>query len=110
VTERGIGKRTDIKEYRVSHRGGKGVFTIKVSEKTGEMVTLREVLEDDDIMIITTNGVIIRQSVAKVSVQGRNTQGVKLIRLDENDLVSDVASVVKEENGNGDEDSEENEE
>jgi DNA gyrase subunit A len=96
VTEKGIGKRTDLKEYRVSHRAGKGVYTLKVTEKTGELVALKEVLDDDDIMIITTNGIIIRQSVAKVSVQGRNTQGIRLIRLDENDKVSDVARVIKE--------------
>jgi DNA gyrase subunit A len=103
VTEKGLGKRTDIREYRVSHRAGKGVFTLKVTDKTGEVVALREVIDEDDIMIITENGIVIRQSVAKVSVQGRNTQGFRLIRLDDNDRVASVARVVREdeENGNG---------
>ncbi|RMF57785.1 MAG: DNA gyrase subunit A, partial [Calditrichaeota bacterium] len=97
VTEKGLGKRTDLKEYRVSHRGGKGIYTVKVTEKTGNVVCLKEVIDEDDIMIITANGVVIRQSVKKLKVQGRNTQGFRLIRLDENDKVSDVARVVKEE-------------
>ncbi|MFQ5649493.1 MAG: DNA gyrase subunit A [bacterium] len=96
VTDKGLGKRTDIKEYRVSHRGGKGVFTLKVTEKTGCLVTLKEVMDDDDIMIITTNGILIRQSVRKVTTQGRNTQGFRLIRLDADDRVADVARVIKE--------------
>ncbi|MCH7754303.1 DNA gyrase subunit A, partial [candidate division KSB1 bacterium] len=82
VTEKGLGKRTDLKEYRVSHRGGKGVFTIKVTEKTGEMVTLKEVVDEDDIMIITDKGVVMRQSVSRLKTQGRNTQGFRLIKLD----------------------------
>jgi DNA gyrase subunit A len=97
VTDKGHGKRTDIKEYRVSHRGGKGIFTIKVTEKTGNMVCLKEVVNEDDIMIITSKGVVIRQSVNKLRSQGRNTQGFRLIRLDDGDQVADVARVVKEE-------------
>ncbi len=97
VTEKGYGKRTHIKEYRVSHRGGKGILTVKVTEKTGNMVALKEVIDEDDIMIITSNGVVIRQSVAKLRTQGRNTQGFRLIKLDDDDTVADVARVVKEE-------------
>jgi len=97
VTEKGIGKRTDLLEYRVSHRGGKGVFTIKVGEKTGNMVTMKEVVDEDDIMIITAKGVVMRQSVKALKTQGRNTQGFRLIRLDEDDKVGDVARVIKEE-------------
>jgi len=97
VTEKGLGKRTDLKEYRVSHRGGKGVFTIKVTEKTGEMVALKEVVDEDDIMIITDKGVVIRQSVSRLKTQGRNTQGFRLIRLDADAKVADIARVVKEE-------------
>ena len=97
VTEKGLGKRTDLKEYRVSHRGGKGVFTIKVTEKTGEMVALKEVVDEDDIMIITDKGVVIRQSVSRLKTQGRNTQGFRLIRLDADAKVADVARVGKEE-------------
>ncbi|MCH7755818.1 DNA gyrase subunit A, partial [candidate division KSB1 bacterium] len=91
------GKRTDLKEYRVSHRGGKGVFTIKVTEKTGEMVTLKEVVDEDDIMIITDKGVVMRQSVSRLKTQGRNTQGFRLIKLDADAKVADVARVIKEE-------------
>ncbi|MCH7674551.1 DNA gyrase subunit A [candidate division KSB1 bacterium] len=97
VTEKGLGKRTDLKEYRVSHRGGKGVFTIKVTEKTGEMVTLKEVVDEDDIMIITDKGVVMRQSVSRLKTQGRNTQGFRLIKLDADAKVADVARVIKEE-------------
>ena len=97
VTEKGLGKRTDLKEYRVSHRGGKGVFTIKVTEKTGEMVTLKEVVDEDDIMIITDKGVVMRQSVSRLKTQGRNTQGLRLIKLDADAKVADVARVIKEE-------------
>ena len=97
VTEKGLGKRTNLKEYRVSHRGGKGVFTIKVTEKTGEMVTLKEVVDEDDIMIITDKGVVMRQSVSRLKTQGRNTQGFRLIKLDADAKVADVARVIKEE-------------
>ncbi len=96
VTEFGMGKRTDLKEYRVSHRGGKGVFTLRANERTGKLVTLKEVVDDDDIMIITTKGVVMRQSVKSLKTQGRNTQGFRLIRLDKDDLVADVARVVRE--------------
>ncbi len=97
VTEDGYGKRTDIKEYRVSHRGGKGILTVKVTSKSGRMVAIMDVIDDDDIMIITSNGVVIRQSVKKLRTQGRNTQGFRLIKLDPKDKVGDVARVVKEE-------------
>ena len=97
VTEKGFGKRTDIKEYRVSHRAGKGVFTVKVNEKIGKMLSLKEVLDDDDIMIITSNGIVIRQSVKKITVQGRHTQGVRWLKLDEDDKVAAIARAVKAE-------------
>jgi len=97
VSEFGMGKRTNLNEYRVSHRGGKGVFTLRATEKTGDLVTLKEVVDDDDIMIITTNGVLMRQSVKKIKTQGRNTQGFRLIRVDQGDRVGDVARVVREE-------------
>ncbi len=97
VTEKGLGKRTDIKEYRLSHRGGKGIYTLRVSERTGALVTLKEVVDEDDIMIITTKGMLIRQSVSKIKPQGRNTQGFRLIRMAEDDRVADVARVIEEE-------------
>ncbi len=97
VTEKGLGKRTGLGEYRVSHRAGKGVFTIKANEKTGNVVALKEVMDDDDIMIITINGVVIRQNVKALKTQGRATQGFRLIRLDDDDRVADVARVIREE-------------
>lgn len=96
VTEKGFGKRTHIKEYRVSHRGGKGIITMRVSEKTGNMVSIREVMDRDDVMIITNKGVVMRQSAKDISMMGRNTRGVRLIRLDEGDKVAAVARVVEE--------------
>jgi DNA gyrase subunit A len=98
VTEKGYGKRTSIKEYRVSHRGGKGIITLKVTDKSGGLLAIKEVMNEDDIMLITTQGVVIRQSVRKISVLGRNTQGVRLIKLDVDDRVADIARVIKEEN------------
>ncbi len=97
VAENGFGKRSDLEEYRVSHRGGKGVFTIKTTEKTGMMVAIKEVLENDDVVVVTTRGVIIRQPAKTIRVAGRNTQGVRLIRLDGGDKISAVAVVPSEE-------------
>jgi DNA gyrase subunit A len=104
ATEGGYGKRSETDEYRVSHRGGKGIITVKTSEKTGKMVAIREVLETDDIVVITTNGIVIRQHASEVRMAGRNTQGVRLIRLESGDSISDVAAVAAEEDepeGNG---------
>jgi DNA gyrase subunit A len=97
ATEGGYGKRSETEEYRVSHRGGKGIITVKTSEKTGKMVAIREVLETDDIVVITTNGIVIRQHAGEVRMAGRNTQGVRLIRLESGDTISDVAAVAAEE-------------
>jgi DNA gyrase subunit A len=97
ATDRGYGKRSEEDEYRVSHRGGKGIKTVKITDKTGSMVAIREVLETDDIVVVTTGGMVIRQHAADVRVAGRNTQGVRLIRLQEKDEVADVAIVVAEE-------------
>ncbi|MCU9593878.1 DNA gyrase subunit A [Caldibacillus thermolactis] len=98
VTKKGYGKRTSAEEYRVVHRGGKGVRTCNVQEKNGELVAMKSVNGDEDIMIVTDSGVIIRMDVAGISRTGRNTLGVKLIRLDEDHFVSAVAKVEKEEN------------
>jgi len=95
VTENGFGKRTPISDYRVTNRGGKGVINVKTSERNGKVVAIKEVLEDDELMIITEKGIIIRQPVKQIKEIGRNTQGVKLINLDEGDRVVDVARVVK---------------
>ena len=100
VTENGMGKRSEIADYRVTRRGGKGVITVRVTDKTGKMVTIKEVVDSDELMIITQQGQVIRLPLSGVRVMGRATQGVKLINLDEGDRVVDVARVVvKEEEG-----------
>ncbi|HCV41951.1 MAG TPA: DNA gyrase subunit A, partial [Bacteroidetes bacterium] len=96
ATELGYGKRSETDEYRVSHRGGKGIITVKTTEKTGKMVAIREVVEKEDVVIVTSGGIVIRQHASEIRVAGRNTQGVRLIRLDEGDTISDVAVVVPE--------------
>jgi DNA gyrase subunit A len=97
ATQKGFGKRSEEDEYRISHRGGKGIFTVKASEKTGKMVAIKEVVDTDDIVIVTSDGMVIRQHAADIRVAGRNTQGVHLIRLNEDDSIADVAAVVAEE-------------
>ena len=97
ATEKGYGKRSEEREYRISHRGGKGIFTVKTSEKTGKMVVIKEVLDTDDVVVVTTKGMVIRQHAATIRIAGRNTQGVHLIRLTESDTVADIAAVVAEE-------------
>jgi DNA gyrase subunit A len=100
VTDKGFGKRTEIDAYSVQHRGGGGVVTIKTGEKTGKLLAIKEVTDEDDFMIITQKGIIIRQNVEAISMVGRNTQGVRLIRLDEGDVIADVAHVfAAEDNG-----------
>jgi DNA gyrase subunit A len=96
VTEKGLGKCTHIDEYRVQRRGGKGILTVNRTEKTGDVVGLMEVLPEDEIMIITRGGMIIRSPVSQVRVAGRNTQGVKLVNLDGGDVVTAVARVIPE--------------
>jgi len=97
VTENGFGKRTPISDYRVTNRGGKGVINVKTNERNGKVVALKEVLEDDELMLITEKGMIIRQPIKTIKEIGRNTQGVRLISLDEGDRVVAVARVVKSE-------------
>jgi DNA gyrase subunit A len=96
VTEKGLGKCSPIDEYRVQKRGGKGIITVHRTDKTGDAVSLMEVLPDDELMLITKHGVAIRMPVKGIRVAGRNTQGVKLVDLDGGDLVMDVARVVPE--------------
>jgi DNA gyrase subunit A len=96
VTSRGMGKRSELDEYRVQHRGGRGIITLKRTEKTGDVVALKEVLPDDELMLITKKGIIIRVPVEGIRISGRNTQGVKVMNLTAGDLVVDVARVVKE--------------
>jgi DNA gyrase subunit A len=94
VTERGMGKCSPIDEYRVQKRGGKGIITVHRTDKTGDAVSIKEVLPDDELMLITKQGVAIRMPVKGIRVAGRNTQGVRLVNLDNEDLVMDVARVV----------------
>jgi len=96
VTENGFGKRTEVEEYRLTKRGAKGVINIKTTERNGKVVAIKEVLDSDELMLVTQKGVINRQSVGSISVIGRNTQGVRLVRLDSGDKVVDVARVVNE--------------
>jgi DNA gyrase subunit A len=105
VTEKGMGKRSELDEYRVQHRGGRGIITLKRTDKTGAIVALKEVLPDDELMMITKKGIMIRVPVEGIRISGRNTQGVKVMNLTPGDLVVDVARVVKEDeaaNGEGD--------
>jgi DNA gyrase subunit A len=103
VSEKGYGKRTPIDEYRITNRGGKGVKTISVTDKTGKLVGILDVTEKEDLMITCKSGLTIRMPVNGISEQGRATQGVKLIRLDENDEIAAITKLDKleEENGNG---------
>ncbi len=96
VSENGYGKRTKIEDYRMTNRGGKGVINMKASDRNGEVVTIKEVLDQDELILMTQNGIANRQSVKDIKVIGRNTQGVRLIRLKEGDKVTDVARVVNE--------------
>jgi len=96
VTENGYGKRSDVKDYRVTRRAGKGIITMKMNERLGKMITIMEVTDEEDLMIISTKGKVMRQSVAKIKTMGRNTQGIRLIKLKPEDKVGDVAKVPKE--------------
>ncbi|MDF1501675.1 DNA gyrase subunit A [Roseisolibacter sp. H3M3-2] len=101
VTSHGMGKVTDLGEYRVQGRGGKGIITVNRTERTGNVVAVMEVVGDDEIMLITKNGVIIRSSVGEVRNTGRNAQGVKLVNLDAKDSLCAVARVVSEKDESG---------
>jgi len=96
VSERGLGKRSNVGDYRVQSRGGKGIIAMKVNEKTGYIVTVQEVVDNEDIIMITEKGVAIRQHIGNIKVIGRNTQGVRLMKI-EDDKISDVAKIVSEE-------------
>lgn len=93
VSELGFGKRTEIKEYRITHRGGKGIKTFKASDKTGRLISLMEVVDDDDLMLITNSAIILRIHVGNIKSTGRDTMGVRLIKLDSGARVGDVARV-----------------
>jgi DNA gyrase subunit A len=93
VSEKGYGKRTDIEDYRVTNRGGKGVKTINITDKTGELVAIKDVTDNDDLMIINKSGIVIRIGVSDLRVMGRATQGVRLITLKEEDEIASIAKV-----------------
>ncbi|MBK6266406.1 DNA gyrase subunit A [Marivirga sp. S37H4] len=106
VSEKGYGKRTDIEAYRVTKRGGKGVKTLNVTEKTGDLVAIKEVIDTDDLMIINKSGITIRMAVETLRVMGRATQGVRLIKISETDSISSVEKVEKIDEAELDEDGE----
>jgi DNA gyrase subunit A len=97
VSEQGYGKRSDIEDYRLTNRGAKGVTTLKVTDKTGKLVAIKQVTDNDDLMIINKSGIAIRFAVADLRVMGRNTQGVRLISLRNGDEISSITKIEKEE-------------
>jgi len=105
ITDKGYGKRSSIEDYRVTNRGGKGIKTIKAGDKNGKLIALMEVNDKDELVIITTQGMVIRQGLKDIRIMGRNTQGVRVIRLKEDDSIADIAKVVFDDtadtNGNG---------
>jgi DNA gyrase subunit A len=96
ATEKGLGKRTDVIQYRTQTRGGKGVMTMRVTEKTGKMVSIMEVVDADDLIVITDKGVLMRQPVSHIRTIGRVTQGVKLVKLDAGSKISSISRVINE--------------
>lgn len=108
VSEKGYGKRTDIEDYRITNRGGKGVKTINITEKTGLLVAIKDVTDNDDLMIINKSGIVIRIGVDTLRVMGRATQGVRLITLKENDEIASITKVAREEDEEVEENIDEN--
>ena len=97
VSENGFGKRTDMREYRLQSRGGKGIITIKTTDRNGQVVGVQQVTEDDQLMLVTNAGKIIRLKVKDISVIGRNTQGVRLIGLEKGEKVASLAKLAEKE-------------
>lgn len=93
VSEKGNGKRSEVDDYRLTNRGGKGVKTMQVTEKTGDVIAINAVKDEDDLMITTRSGIVIRMPVEDIRVMGRATQGVRVIRLDEDDDIADITVV-----------------
>ena len=109
ITENGYGKRTPVADYRITNRGGKGIINIKANDRNGKVVAVKEVLDDDELILLTKGGIANRMAVSSISVIGRNTQGVRLISLKGGDKLNDVAivygsrkTIVSNGNGNGD--------
>ena len=103
IAEKGYGKRTELGNYRVQGRGGKGLITLNKTKRTGPLVAIKGVSDGEDLMIITENGIMIRTSVDEISTMGRNTQGVRVINLKNNDSIADVTRVVIDEDEPGEE-------
>jgi DNA gyrase subunit A len=97
VTEKGYGKKTPIKEYRLTHRGSKGVKTLNLTEKNGNLISLRTIVGEKDLIIVTNMGMTIRIDINQISSLGRNTQGVRLINLKDNQSVSSISLIDKKE-------------
>jgi DNA gyrase subunit A len=97
VSEKGYGKRSKLDDYRITNRGGKGVKTLKITEKTGKLIAIKNVIDSDDLMIINKSGIAIRMPVSSMRVMGRATQGVRLIKLNEDDEIAAVAKVEMDE-------------
>jgi DNA gyrase subunit A len=96
VSENGYGKRSSLDEYRITNRGGKGVKTLNITEKTGKLVSINGVTDADDLMIINKSGLTIRMDVSTLRVMGRATQGVRLINIKESDSIAAVTKVMKD--------------
>ena len=96
ATERGYGKRTEVLQYRTQTRGGKGVLTMRCTDKTGRMVNIMEVVASADLIVITDSGVLMRQPIAAIRTIGRVTQGVRLVKLDEGTNISSITRVISE--------------
>ena len=102
VTEKGLGKCSEVSEYRVQKRGGKGILTLNRTSRTGDVVALMEVVPEDELMLMTRQGVAIRSRVSEIRVTGRAAQGVKLVALDEHDVVQAVARVIPDDKEDAD--------
>ena len=98
VSENGYGKRSSLEDYRITNRGGKGVKTLNITDKTGKLVSINSVTDADDLMIINKSGLTIRMEVSDLRVMGRATQGVRLINIKGNDSIAAVTKVMREEN------------
>jgi DNA gyrase subunit A len=94
VSENGYGKRTELEDYRITNRGGKGVKTINITEKTGQLIAIKAVTDKDDLMIINKSGLTIRLAVANLRLMGRATQGVRLINISSGDSIAAVTDVI----------------
>lgn len=97
VGEKGYGKRTKYEDFRLTKRGAKGVISMNVTSKTGNVISIKSVMDNEDLIVITTNGILIRQPIMAIRTIGRNTQGVKLIRLEDGDSIADITTVTREE-------------